>query len=332
MTAVCVVLGWSGMMLAQAAAKPAPAAKPEPLRLNSLAPDTVADPFPPVNLKFFTAETPSAATVDSYLHVMLGYDPNRIWRVVGIQKTAAPGVSRVTALVSEKTANAKVQQAVFFVTPDGQHLIADNSGVLPFGAQPFAADRAILQARANGPWHGAASKDLELVEFADLQCPHCKDAQTTMKRLATDFPQARVVYENLPLVDLHPFAERAALDGLCIAQKSNDAFFNYVDAVYETQSQLTPEAGDKTLNDAIRKAGADPAAITACAATPEAKAAVDASVRLSEDLGISQTPMLAINGRLISIGGIPYETLKEIVMFQASLDGVKLPLAAPLIK
>ena len=27
------------------------------------------------------------------------------------------------------------------------------------------------------------------MEFADLQCPHCKDAQPTMKRLAKDFPQ-----------------------------------------------------------------------------------------------------------------------------------------------
>ena len=30
-----------------------------PLKLHSLAPDTAADPFPPVNPKFFTAESPT---------------------------------------------------------------------------------------------------------------------------------------------------------------------------------------------------------------------------------------------------------------------------------
>jgi protein-disulfide isomerase len=340
LTAVCVALGWTGMLLAQAGttapaqpgSTPQPAAKQAPLQLHSLNPDAIADPFPPVNLKFFTADSPSVATVDSYLHAVLGYDPNRIWRVIAIQTTPAAGVSKVTALVSEKTANAKVQQAAFFVLADGKHLIADTSGVLPFGADPYAGNRAVVQARATGPWHGAPSKSLMLVEFADLQCPHCKDAQATMKRLGEDFPQAHIVYESLPLVDIHPFAEKSALYGICVAKKSNDAFFAYTQAVYDTQSQLTPEAGDKTLNDAVTKAGADPAAVAACAATPEAKSAVDASTKLAGDLGVDQTPMLMVNGRLIPLGGVPYETLKQIVAFQAGMDGVSLPSAAPLAK
>ncbi len=329
-SAVVMALGSTGFALAQAApaapaapaAQTAPAAKAPPLQLHSLAPDTVADPFPPVNPKYFTADTPTVATVDSYLHAVLGYDSNRIWRVAGIQKTAAPGVSRVIALVSERTPNAKVQQATFYVLPDGKHLIADTSGVLPFGADPYAASRQIVEARADGPWHGAASKDLEIVEFADLQCPHCKDAQPTMKRIADDFPDAHVVYQNYPLVEIHPFAFKAAAYGVCVAKKSNDAFFTYVQAVYDTQAQLTDEAAEQTLKAAASKAGADPAAVSACAATPETKAAVDASTRLAGDLGVEQTPMLMVNGRLLPLGGVPYETLKEIIAFQAVLDHV----------
>ena len=317
---------------ATAAPGTAPARKTAPLKLQSLAPDTVADPFPPVNLKFFTADSPSVATVDGYLHSVLGYDPNRIWRVVAIQKTAAPGVSKVVALVSEKTANAKVQTATFFVLPDGKHLVADASGVQPFGATPYADDRAILQAKADGPSHGAASKNLELVEFADLQCPHCKEAQGTMDKLAADFPQAHIVYQALPLVDIHPFAEKAALYGVCVAKKSNDAFFVYANAVYENQAKLTPEDGDKTLNDAVLKAGGDTTAVATCAALPETKATVDASVKLANDLNIDQTPMLMVNGRLVPLGGIPYETLKSIVTFQAASDGVAVQGAAPLAK
>ncbi len=341
--AIAAALVWTSMVLAQAtpqtgnqsgtssATSSAPA-KQAPLQLRSLAPDAVADPFPPINPKFFTAKSPTAATVDSYLHAVLGYDSNRIWRVVAIQTTPAAGVSRVTALVSEKTPNAKVQQAAFFVLDDGKHLIADTSGVLPFGADPYAENRALLQARADGPARGAASKDLMLVEFADLQCPHCKDAAPTMKRLAEDFPKARIVWENYPLVDLHPFAEKAALDGVCVAKKSNEAFFAYADAVYATQDKLTADEGEETLKNAIVKAGADPAAVAECARLPETKHAVDASLKLGQEVGVDQTPMLMINGRLLPLGGIPYETLKQIVIFQAGLDGVSSAAAtAPLV-
>ena len=306
-------------------------AKTPALQLHSLTPDTIADPFPPVNPKFFTADSPSVATVDSYLHAVLGYDSARIWRVVAIQKTPAAGVTKVTALVSERAPNAKVQQAAFFVLADGKHLIADTSGVQNFGADPYEGNRALLKAQVNGPSHGGTSKDFLLVEFADLQCPHCKEAQPTMKRLAEDFPQARIVYQSLPLVDLHPFAQKAALYGACVAKKSNDAFFNYAQAVYDTQAQLTPEAGDETLKAAVTKAGADPAAVAACSASPEEKNEVAASVKLADELGIDQTPILMVNGRMVPLGGLPYETLKLVVAFQAGLDGVALP-AAPLVK
>jgi hypothetical protein len=32
--------------------------------------------------------------------------------------------------------------------------------------------------------------------------------------------------------------------------------------------------------------------------------------------------MLAVNGHLLPISGIPYETLKNIISYQATLDGV----------
>jgi protein-disulfide isomerase len=310
----------------------APAARPPaaPLKLYSLNSDTQADPFPPVNPKYFTADSPSVATVESYLKTMLGFDPNRIWRVVGIQKTLAPGVSKVTALVSERGPNAKVLSAIFYVLPDGKHLISsDAQGISPFGAEPFAGNRAILQARANGPFHGAAAKDLELVEFADLQCPHCKDAQAIMNKLAQDFPKARIVYQSFPLVDIHPFAFQAAAYGSCIAKQSNDAFFTYAQAVYDTQGALLPDTAEQTLKAAVTKAGQDPAAIAACAAGDAAKADVDASVKLATDLGVDSTPMLSVNGRMLSITSISYETLKSLIVFQAGLDGASAAAVSP---
>ena len=215
-----------------AAGQAAPAAAPAPLKLYSLNSETQADPFPPVNPKFFTADSPSVATVESYLKTMLGFDANRIWRVEAIQKTAAPGVSKVTVLISQRGSTAKAQGAIFFVLPDGKHLLAGEA-VTPFGAEPFAPTRALLQARADGPARGSAAKDLMLVEFSDLQCPHCKEAQATMAKLEQDFPKARIVYQAYPLVDIHPYAYQAAAYGVCVAQKGADAYFTYAQQVYQ---------------------------------------------------------------------------------------------------
>jgi len=194
--------------------------------------------------------------------------------------------------------------------------------VMPFGATPFADMRKMLQEHADGATHGAASKDLLLVEFADLQCPHCKDAQATMEQLGKDFPNARLVFQSFPLVDVHPFAFKAAAYGYCVQKQKNDAFFVYAAAVFDAQAALTPETGDERLKSAVTKAGLDPVAVDACAATQATKEEVNASLKLGEQVGVNQTPMLSVNGHMLPLTQVPYETLKRIVAYQATLDGV----------
>jgi protein-disulfide isomerase len=317
---------------AAAPAAGAAAQKPAaPLQLQNLGQQqTKADPFPPVNARFFTAASPSVDTVNAFLKALWGYDPNRIWRVEAIQTTAAPGVAKVVVYVSDKSPNAKVQPTAFFVTPDQKHVIAGDV-VVPFGATPFADARKLLQARADGATRGATSKDFMLVEFADLQCPHCKEAQATMDQLIKDFPNAHVVYQSYPLVELHPYAFKAAAYGYCVQKQKNDAYFVYAATVFDTQGALTTETGDETLKAAVTKAGLDPAAIDACASTPAIKDQVNASLKLGEDVGVDQTPMLLVDGHLLPLTQIPYETLKTIISYQASLDGVSTGATGPAV-
>lgn len=286
-----------------------------PLQLNSIAPPQKIQ-FPPANPKNFTANTPTQQDVNSFLKQLWGYDPNRVWQVAGVQTTKAPNVSRVTVLVAERGVSHTPATTVFFVTPDGQHAIA-GSDVIAFGAHPFTQLDEKLKQEANGPSRGSSSKALMLVEFADLQCPHCKEAAPTMDRLATDFPTARIVFQSFPLTAVHSAAEKAAEYGVCVAlQKGNAAFFHYVQAVYDTQTGLTTNA-DQTLSDAVTKAGANPTQVATCAAGPAAKAAVAASVKLGQAVGVNQTPLLFINGRAIPVAGIPYNTLKQIITYEA---------------
>ena len=186
-----------------------------------------APAFPPPNPRFFTADQPTKNTVDAFLRASWGYDTNRVWQVEGIQKTAAPGVSKVTIFVAQKNNPKQTATLVFFVTPDGKHLISNE--VLPFGAHPFEENHQILETQAKGPSKGGpATAPLQLVEFADFECPHCKEAQPTIAKLLQDFPNAHYVFENFPLVNIHPEAYKAAAYGVCVAKLGgNEAFFKF---------------------------------------------------------------------------------------------------------
>jgi hypothetical protein len=41
--------------------------------------------------------------------------------------------------------------------------------------------------------------------------------------------------------------------------------------------------------------------------------------------------MLAVNGHLLPLAGIPYETLKNIISYQATLDGVSTGATGPAV-
>jgi protein-disulfide isomerase len=319
-TAALILSLTASAAFAQAAAPPpASAATPD---APAPAVTTPVDPLPPAKPRFFTATTPTVDTVNAFLHQVWGFDANRVWRVEGIQPTAAPGVVKVTVFITSKDPKAQVQAATFYVTPDGKHAIGEGAGVVPFGATPFAPTRDLLKERATGAWRGAPGKDLELVEFADLQCPHCKEVQSVMDNIVRDFPKAHIVFQLFPLVDIHPSAFKAAAYATCVQKQSNEAFFTFAAGVFETQEGLSPTTDDTLLKAAAKRAGLDADAIATCSSTQAIKESVNADIKLAEDAGVDQTPLLSVNGRLLPIAGVSYEAVKQLIQFQATLDGV----------
>jgi len=296
---------------------PPPAAAPEPA---SPAPKPPA--FPAPDPADFTATTPSKETVNAFMNANLGFDANNMWQVQAIQKTQLPGINRVVVFVGDRSGKQQPYRFAFLTAPDEKHIIVGDR-IMPFGDHPFQEYREMLQQRANGPYRGSADKNLELVEFADFQCPHCKASQANMDKLVTDFPKARIVFQNDPLPSIHPQSMLAAEYATCVAKMSGStAFFQFAAAVFDGQDGLaTADGATLTLNSAATKAGLDPAKVSACATDAETKSAVEASMQLSKDLDISSVPTLVINGHQVPANA-PYETLKQIIEFQAKLDGV----------
>jgi protein-disulfide isomerase len=290
-------------------------------------PAPTAPAFPKTYATNFTATSPTKEEVDAFLHANWGYDPDRVWQVQAIVKTPVDGVSKVIVLVGDKTGKGKIGGLAFFTLPDGKHIISGDN-LMAFGPNPFAVARAELEQRADGPSRGSASKNLEVVEFADFQAPEGKTAEANLDKLAADFPEAHIVFQNNPIAAAHPEAVKAAEYGACVNELGgSSAFFKFAAAVFSGQAGLaTADGATMTLNSAVNEAGLDPSKVTACAATPATQAAVASSIKLGEDVGIQTAPTLMINGRGVPANA-PYDLIKKIVEFQAKLDGV--PLTQP---
>ena len=212
--------------------------------------------------------------------------------------------------------NAQGQQnSRLYVTEDGQHAVLGD--IIPFGAHPFSAAQDALNKGINGPSRGPADAPVTLVEFSDLQCPHCKEAQPTIDKLMAEEKNARLVFQSFPLPS-HDWAAKAAYYGDCIGRTSPDVFWKFVESVYGAQSDITAASADEKLTALAEQAGAKGADTAACAAKPETVGRVQRSVALGAALEVTGTPTLFINGRKISnVAGLPYEVLKGLTEFAA---------------
>ena len=156
-------------------------------------------------------------------------------------------------------------------------------------ARPFDPAKNILDKGITGPSRGPKDAPVTIVEFGDLQCPACKAAQPTIEALVAAEPNARFVFQNFPL-EMHNWAAKGAAYADCVGRASNDAFWKFVSKTYETQSDITAENADEKLTAIADGAGVKGAEIAACAAKPETKAHVDASIALGKAVDVTGTP------------------------------------------
>ena len=153
-----------------------------------------------------------------------------------------------------------------------------------------------------------------MVEFSDLQCPHCKEAQPTLDKLMAEDKNVRVIFQNYPL-PMHDWAAKAAAYADCVSRSSNDAFWKFISSVYSAQTDITAANADEKLTALADAAGVKGADIAACAAKPETTSRVEKSMALGKDLDVNSTPTLFINGRRVP--AVPYEMLQKLVDFAA---------------
>jgi protein-disulfide isomerase len=242
-----------------------------------------------------------------------GYDPAITWKITDIRPSEVPGLAEVSVVIT--TAQGANSNRLL-VSSDGKHAISGD--LLPFGAHPYQDAREKLEKGVNGPAKGPAKAPVMIVEFSDMQCPHCQKAAPTIDSLLTQEPDVHFVFQNFPL-PIHNWAEKAAGYVDCVGRASNEAVWKFIQKTFDDQANITEANADEKLKAIATASGVNADEIAACAAKPETKSRIEASLDLGKSVGVTGTPTLFINGRSVAANA-PLDTLKKLVEFEASQE------------
>jgi protein-disulfide isomerase len=208
------------------------------------------------------------------------------------------------------TIESNHQSATMYVSKDGKYLLRGELDDL--SQNPLVENRAKLQLK-DAPILGNPDAPVTIVEFADFECPMCRQLRDVMRGLLPKYPQARLIFKDFPIEQIHPWARTAALAGRCAYYQNPKAFWKLYDFFYTNQDLISAEnVWDNTV-DYARQAGLNTDTLKACMASPQAAAAVDASIANGKLLEVNSTPTLFIDGR--PVVGPDAHTIEQYIQY-----------------
>lgn len=171
---------------------------------------------------------------------------------------------------------------------------------------------------------GDPNAPVKLVEFSDFECPFCKRAHVTLKRIMAEYGEAGKVawvYRHFPLDSLHKKARKEAQASECANELGgNDAFWAYTDRLFE----ITPSNDRLNLSllpSIAEYIGLDRGKFEKCLAGDlrggKYADRIESDVQDAIASGGSGTPyiiVIAPNGETFPINGAqPYSVFKSII-------------------
>ncbi|SHN14343.1 Protein-disulfide isomerase [Pseudomonas asturiensis] len=165
------------------------------------------------------------------------------------------------------------------------------------------------QEKPDTPWvYGRESARFTIVEYADLECPYCKDYFPRLKAWIDTHPDANLQWHHLPLPMHEPMASYEARWAECAGiEGGNNAFWRAVGLIYSsTRSNGSGPANAPQLDEL----GDRQAAIDECASNhASVLQKVRAQTYQASLDGITATPTLIVKdkatGRSIKLQGAP---------------------------
>ncbi len=172
---------------------------------------------------------------------------------------------------------------------------------------------------AESPRKGPENGVLNITEFADFLCPHCKIAATTLDTLYKKYPnQISVTYRHYPLdSNCNKSMQRQLHDGACVLSYASycagrqGKFWQMHDEIYANQEQLgrLEKVTEKDVTSFAKSVALNMAQFQQCLDSDETKTAISKDLTEADGLKIRGTPSVYINGKKME--GVPIDFLIE---------------------
>jgi len=155
-----------------------------------------------------------------------------------------------------------------------------------------------------------------LIEFSDYQCPFCRsfwrDTLPLIKSEFIDTGKVKFVYRDLPLA-IHPSAMPAAQATECAEEQGK--FWEMHDKIFEEQDKLGRGTVQFSVGDLKRWAGEirlDTSDFNSCLDSEKYKGEVENDLNDGRLVGVSGTPSIFVNGRLV-VGAQPFSVFQSLI-------------------
>jgi protein-disulfide isomerase len=266
-----------------------------------------------------SAQTPTPAElkhkVDLYLRNLFAFGPDVKLVVGDFKETGIPGLleTSINLTIGENKEDAKM-----WVSKDGKFLVRGELNDM--NKDTLAENRAKLDLKGS-PSTGNSNATITIVEFADFECPVCRNLHEALRGILPNYPQVRMVFKDFPLEQIHPWARTGALAGRCAYQQDPRAFWKMYDYLYDNQDLISAANAWGKMVDYAGQAGVKADLFKACMTSPEAAAAVDASIANGKLLEVGSTPTLFVNGRRI-VGADPHQ-LEQFLQYEIKQTDAK---------
>jgi len=232
------------------------------------------------------------------------------------------GIGRFTAPTGNAVQNqAQAQQPAIQPSQPSQPS-APSQPTQP--SAPTQPSKVSLTIPSYAPYQGQASAGLNIVEFADYQCPFCERyySQTEPQVTADYVTTGKAKYYFLDFAFLGPDSTTLGDGAWCANDQGK--YWEYHDYVYQHQGQENSgwATADNVKQMAGNITGLDVAKFSTCLDAKTYESRVGTLTQLGQGVGVTGTPSFLIGsdakGYTLVVGAQPYATIKAAIDQQLS--------------
>lgn len=231
--------------------------------------------------------------VEQYLRNLYAWGPSYEVKIGAPKPSPVADLLEVPVTVSLE---GRSDTASVYVTKSGSFMFRGELSEI--SADPFAQIRSKLRV-GKSPSMGPADAKITLIEFADFECPVCRQLDLVLRDFLPQHPEIRLVFKNYPLTEIHPWAMTAALAGQCVFEQNPAAFWKFHDRVFDQQDVISASNAWDKMIDLGNQLELNQDTYRACMADPQTKAAVSETMEEGHILNVTATPTTFVNARRV---------------------------------